>query len=152
MDTLLDRGVLIGPDVKADPEAGEPGRPSTGTGLLGEYRLGPGGARWMREFGIELDAIQSHRRPLIRHCFDWSEQRHHLAGALGQSLAQRLFALGWLVPGRQARVVAITDAGIAELEAQLGIRLDTPDQQWRGARAWTRTATPHQADELRASG
>lgn len=152
MDTLLDRGVLIGPDAKTEPERGEPAGPSTGTGVLGEYRLGPAGVGWMSEFGIDLEAIQALRRPLIRHCFDWSEQRHHLAGALGSSLAQRLFALGWLVPGRQARVVAITEAGIAELDAQLGIRLDAPDRQWRAARVWTRTATPHKAGELSVSG
>lgn len=124
MDTLLDQGVLTLLD-----RSGEPGRlvgerRPAGASHDVEYRLSPRGADWVREFGIGLDAIQARRRPLIRHCLDWSEQRHHLAGALGAALSERLFALGWLVPGRQGRIVAITEAGAAGLVAELGIELE----------------------------
>jgi hypothetical protein len=78
----------------------------------------------MREFGLDLEALQASRRPLIRHCLDWSERRHHIAGALGQALAQRLFALGWLAPGKLSRVVTVSDHGAAALQARFGIKLD----------------------------
>jgi hypothetical protein len=32
-------------------------------------------------------------RPPIRYCVDWSEQAHHLSGALGAALAARMAGL-----------------------------------------------------------
>lgn len=149
MEALLDQGVLT--------RLARPGGPGlAGVESLGgssshdvEYRLGPKGAEWMGEFGIDLEAVEARRRSLIRHCFDWSEQRHHLAGALGQALAERLFALGWLVPGRQSRVVAITERGAAGL-AQLGIELDTRSERTPAARgAFDREARRDRASAAR---
>jgi hypothetical protein len=33
---------------------------------------------------------------------DWSEQRHHLAGALGAALTTRLLDLGWIRRAKRA--------------------------------------------------
>ena len=59
------------------------------------------------------------RRPLCRHCLDWSERRHHLAGALGTALLERFQQLGWArrVPG--SRVLAFSADGEAALRAWL---------------------------------
>lgn len=59
------------------------------------------------------------RRPLCRHCLDWSERRHHLAGALGTALLARFQQLGWArrVPG--SRVLAFSADGEAALRAWL---------------------------------
>ena len=46
-------------------------------------------------------AARARPRPLIRYCVDWSEQRDHLAGALGAALTTRLFELGWV--GRRVK-------------------------------------------------
>lgn len=60
-----------------------------------EYRLTPLGQR-------ELAALRGGyrdlpgRRPGIRCCVDWSEQRHHLSGALGAAITARLVDPGWL--------------------------------------------------------
>ena len=35
------------------------------------------------------------RRALTRTCLDWSERRHHLGGALGAAILERIFALRW---------------------------------------------------------
>ena len=65
------------------------------------------------------------------------------------SLAERLFALGWLVPGRQSRVVAITERGAAGL-AQLGIELDTRSERTPAARgAFDREARRDRASAAR---
>jgi DNA-binding transcriptional ArsR family regulator len=124
MDAMLDRGVLIRLDREADSTNPAGDRSSASAGHDVEYRLSKKGAEWIRDFGIDLDTIRTGRRPMIRHCFDWSEQRHHLAGALGQAIAERLFAQRWLVPGKQGRVVTITESGVAALRAQFGIELD----------------------------
>lgn len=44
---------------------------------------------------------------------DWSEQRHHLAGALG--LLTRFIDLGWIERAKTTRVVQVTDTGRAGL-------------------------------------
>lgn len=123
MDALLESGVLIRVHPKLASSRGATDRASEGTRQAVAYQLSGSGEEWMRDFGIDLEKPRG-RRPLIRHCYDWSEQRYHLAGALGQALAQRLFALGWLVSTKQARVVRITDAGTEALRANFGIELE----------------------------
>ena len=64
-------------------------------------------------------------RPLLRFCTDWTEQRHHLAGALGAGLAGRLFELGWVGHAPSAsRAVRLSGEGRAGLAATFGVRLD----------------------------
>ncbi len=120
MDGLLDRGILDG---RADTERSGHDRLSA-PGREVEYRLTDVGAAWMHDFGIDLEALGRRTRPVIRYCVDWSEQRHHLAGALGASLATRLFELGWVEPAPRGRAVFPTSAGAAGLIAALGIDLD----------------------------
>ncbi len=61
------------------------------------------------------------RRPLIRYCVDWSEQRHHLAGALGAALLTRLTDLGWVRRSPASRAVRVTDDGRAGLATTFGV-------------------------------
>ena len=58
-----------------------------------------------------------------RPCIDWSERRHHLAGALGSLLTQRMFERGWLRKRRDSRAVIVSAKGEQAFGA-LGIRLD----------------------------
>ena len=64
------------------------------------------------------------RRPAVRYCLDWSEQRHHLAGPLGTALAGRLFALGWVQRTGRRRVVRVTEPGEQQLCEALGLPAD----------------------------
>ena len=73
--------------------------------------------------GIDVDQVAVSRRLLARACLDWSERRHHVAGALGAALASRLFELGWIERLPTSRAVRVTDSGRLELEAQLGVAL-----------------------------
>jgi DNA-binding transcriptional ArsR family regulator len=61
------------------------------------------------------------RRPLLRFCVDWSEQRHHLAGGLGAAMFGGMQEAGWVrrLPARRA--VALTPDGQDRLQAVLGL-------------------------------
>ncbi len=85
-----------------------------GRGL--DYRLG--GARLLADLGV---GVAGGRRPLVRYCVDWSEQRHHLAGALGAALAWRLLELGWLRHADRGRAAHVTPAGAAGLRRTFAI-------------------------------
>jgi hypothetical protein len=79
--------------------------------------------RELDAFGIDLESLRSRRRPLIRYCVDWSEQRHHLAGGLGAALAERMLALGWIRRARRSRAVHVTDEGYRGLRETFGLAL-----------------------------
>jgi DNA-binding transcriptional ArsR family regulator len=66
--------------------------------------------------GIEVNAGET-----ARACLDWTEQQHHLAGALGRTLLRRLLELDWLQRDPHTRAVRLTDAGRAGLPAELGV-------------------------------
>lgn len=76
------------------------------------------GAEFMRGFGIDLDALARSRRALCRSCLDWSERRHHLAGALGAALLARLFELDWARRTKHSRAVIFTAQGLTQLRRE----------------------------------
>jgi hypothetical protein len=112
----------VGGDGRFDP-ASEGDDRLAAPGVDVEYRLTPRGAEFFRSLGIDPASPPSRRR-LIRYCIDWSEQRHHLAGALGAALADRLFELGWVERARAGRAVHISDEGYAGLRATFGVELN----------------------------
>jgi DNA-binding transcriptional ArsR family regulator len=75
------------------------------------------GEAWCRRRGLDLDALQSPRRPLCRPCLDWSERRDHLAGALGAALLQDLLRRGHArrIPG--SRALRLDRAGLRFVES-----------------------------------
>jgi DNA-binding transcriptional ArsR family regulator len=76
-----------------------------------DLMLSPGGARFVREFGIDLDALAANRAPLCRECLDWSERRSHLAGSLGRAMLHRIEELGWARRDGATRAVLFTPRG-----------------------------------------
>jgi DNA-binding transcriptional ArsR family regulator len=82
-------------------------------------RLTRAGERWFERIGIDVAALATQRRTLCRPCLDWCERRHHLAGALGAALLQRIFSLRWARPARDSRVVSFTPTGEQALRRQL---------------------------------
>jgi DNA-binding transcriptional ArsR family regulator len=82
------------------------------------YAVTEHGASVLAELGIAAGAGD-----VARRCLDWTEQRHHVAGALGRELMTRLLELAWLRRDPRTRAVHVTEAGQANLPARLGVRL-----------------------------
>jgi DNA-binding transcriptional ArsR family regulator len=93
----------------------------------------PAGEKFLSGFGILVDDVKHGRRTFCRPCLDWSERRPHLAGALGASLADRCFELGWIARIRDSRALKISAKGERGLSEVFGISLVAADTQLRKA-------------------
>lgn len=113
MSSLVRAGHLDGGDgARSDTD------PPVGQGQDVDYVLTGSGAQFLADLGV---STTRGRRPLIRYCVDWTEQRHHLAGALGRGLRDRLAELGWIERARVDRAVRVTDAGRDGLAETFGV-------------------------------
>ena len=121
MTAMIERGMLEGGDGNFHPSRANEDRLSA-PGWDIDYRLTQRGIEELTAFGIDLSRLPKQRR-LIRYCIDWSEQRHHLAGALGAAVAERTMELGWVRRADKTRAVHITDAGFDGLEETFGVTL-----------------------------
>lgn len=80
--------------------------------LSGEdVELTAAGGRFVRDFGVGLDALRTQRSALCRHCLDWSERRFHLAGSVGRAMLARIEELGWAKHVAKTRIVAFSPTG-----------------------------------------
>ena len=73
--------------------------------------LSPAGERLMSDFGIDAGAMRGQKRALCRVCMDWSERRHHLAGAVGAALLARVIDRGWAVRDKSSRAIRFRPNG-----------------------------------------
>jgi DNA-binding transcriptional ArsR family regulator len=122
MAAMIEREWLEGGDGLFDPERARKDRLSA-PGWDVDYRLTTLGARELADFGVRFDELPRRRR-LVRYCIDWSEQRHHLAGALGAAIADRTFELGWAKRAKNSRAVHLTEKGREGLEHTLGVSFE----------------------------
>jgi len=87
------------------------------------YQLGPYAGPVLRQLGVDSNVLQlsaSSRRPLLRFCLDWSEQRNHLSGALGTAILTAFEQAQWLARCPGDRAVVLTGLGRHELRTFLG--------------------------------
>ncbi|HJY42337.1 MAG TPA: helix-turn-helix domain-containing protein [Steroidobacteraceae bacterium] len=73
--------------------------------------LSAAGERLIGEFGVNASAMRNQKRALCRICMDWSERRHHLAGAVGAALLTRVIELGWAARDKSSRAVCFRPNG-----------------------------------------
>jgi DNA-binding transcriptional ArsR family regulator len=119
MRTMLDRGYVFGGDGVADPGGQHPHDRRAGYGHDVDYQLTGDGHDFLVDFGVALPG----RRRAVRYCVDWSERRHHLAGAMGRGLADRLVDLDWVRRDRSNRAVRITPEGEKGLADVFDLRI-----------------------------
>lgn len=121
MGSLLEREILVGGDGRYDPRRDTRDALSS-PGYDVHYELTDGGRDFLASIGVE---IPNSRRPLVRYCIDWTEQRHHVAGGLGRALLDRFLVAGWVKRAARGRGVAVTDSGGRAFADHFGI-------QWQG--------------------
>ncbi|HKN94936.1 MAG TPA: winged helix-turn-helix domain-containing protein, partial [Thermoleophilaceae bacterium] len=121
MAAMIERGWLEGGDGTFDPARAEQDRLSA-PGWDVDYRVSELGVSELAAFGVQLGELPARRR-LVRYCIDWSEQRHHLAGALGAAVAERSFELGWVRRADNTRAVHLTDDGVEGFRETFGVSL-----------------------------
>ncbi|MGF6882883.1 DNA-binding transcriptional ArsR family regulator [Nocardia sp. GAS34] len=87
------------------------------------YELGPAAEPVFAALGVDLPVVRLERRPLLRFCVDWSEQRHHLSGALGAAVLTRMESAGWVERHSSRRALKLTAPGARALDRILGVEL-----------------------------
>lgn len=87
------------------------------------YELTPLGKDWLHALGINVAQIQLQKRPFAYACLDWSERRHHLAGALGAALLQHMLSKDWIRRIKHSREILITPTGKMELRNSLNLEM-----------------------------
>jgi len=81
-----------------------------------EVTLTDTGRAFVSVLGLDLDRLDTGRRPLCRLCLDWSERRAHLGGALGAALLDMMVDRRWL-RREEGRVLRFSGAGLREFES-----------------------------------
>jgi len=123
MSALVADRALTGGDGHHVRERAREDRPaSVGRDL--DYRLTDKGAEKLTDLGLDVDEALAGPRAPIRYCVDWSEQDHHLGGALGAALAARLFELQWVKRLPRTRAALVTDEGRRGLAETFDVALD----------------------------
>jgi len=75
------------------------------------------GVQWFARIGVDAGAVARQRRAFCRPCMDWSERRHHLAGALGAAMLSRFCQLGWALRDKKSRAIRFTPSGERNFQA-----------------------------------
>ena len=85
-----------------------------------EPELTTEGRSFFGRFGLDIAGLEKGRRPLCRHCLDWSERRNHLGGALGAAILSDVIGRGW-VRREQGRVLAFAPQGQERFRVAFGL-------------------------------
>lgn len=110
MRSLVARDAIVGGEGLHDRSRATRDRLST-PGQDHDYRLTDTG--WELFARLEVVVPENRRRRLVGYCVDWTEQRHHLAGAAGTALLIRFEQLEWIHRGAGGvrRALGITETG-----------------------------------------
>ena len=80
------------------------------------------GRALLDEIGVELPPCSEGKGAVFcRPCLDWSERRHHIAGAVGAALYRSFLARGWIRRFEGGRTVTFTQPGREALKRHFGI-------------------------------
>ena len=87
------------------------------------YSLRALGERSLIGLGVDVAGARRQRRNFARACLDWTEQRPHLAGALGAAINETFLRDGWARRRRTGRGLVVTPIGAAQLAEALGVSI-----------------------------
>ena len=88
-----------------------------GVNLTGE------GRKWLSSRGADVAAMMSAPRNTAVLCRDWTENRHHIGGAVGSAILAAFKRMDWVRTRRGTSAVAITPKGYAGIRGELGFDL-----------------------------
>ncbi|MCY1664376.1 ArsR/SmtB family transcription factor [Rhizobium sp. SL86] len=97
LDSLIERGAILSEDET--------------------LTLTTTGRQFVCDMGIDVETIETPRRPLCRACLDWSERRSHLGGSLGKALFDQMLAKGWAKREPESRAIRFTREGTSRFLA-----------------------------------
>ncbi len=73
------------------------------------------GKGWFAELGMDVDTLKNKKRSFAHPCIDWTERKHHLAGALGAAILETFLKNDWIRRKQNTREIVITALGEREL-------------------------------------
>ena len=73
------------------------------------------GQEFFSQLGADILSMRNKRRPVCRACLDWSERRHHLAGALGQWVLNLILENKWAKRDMDSRAIHFTEYGYKQM-------------------------------------
>lgn len=89
----------------------------------GQYEVTQVGVKWFADIDICVEELRKGKRAFAQQYLDWSERRHHLAGALGAALLNKMLEKDWIHRGKSSRTVTVTSLGQIELHRRLGLNV-----------------------------
>lgn len=92
----------------------------------GKYVLSEKGQARLTAFGCDVPDLYRARRSFAHPCLDWSERRHHIAGAVGAALLARMQKLGWASRSPGSRAVRIHHSGIEGIAETFNCSIKAP--------------------------
>lgn len=87
----------------------------------GLYEVTTKGEKWFDEMDVSIAELKTGKRMFARQCLDWSERRHHLAGALGAAFLQAMLKKKWIKRIKDSRITVLTNEGRLALHKRLGL-------------------------------
>ena len=69
------------------------------------------GHRFLADRGLDVAALARQRRVLCRSRLDWSQRKHHLAGALAAAVLDRVLAEKWARRDGDTRAILFSTKG-----------------------------------------
>lgn len=88
-----------------------------------KYLITSYGENWFLKLGIQIETIKNTKRSFAHQCLDWSERKHHLAGALGDALLIKMLEKDWFRKNKNTRELILTTQGKLEIKKLLNIDL-----------------------------
>ncbi|WP_299105376.1 helix-turn-helix transcriptional regulator [uncultured Tenacibaculum sp.] len=88
-----------------------------------QYVVTNKGKHWFLNLGINTEEIQDVKRSFAHQCLDWSERKHHIAGALGDAFLEMMLANDWFRKHKNTRELVLTSKGSFQLKKLLDIDL-----------------------------